>query len=326
MITAILSFSAIFIYSVMSQKQWWGGSGRLLSVHSDIAVSSALCSNLRTRSQSQAQEGASRGLVVEVRLNKTVRFSLVGGGWGCTAGVDWVKTTGGAEEDWSPRRSLADEGRAGAAERNVYRAFYTKDAPHLCSSCQIWSQLFWAPLAAPAGVLRGISRAPRQLRCSPLNSGGDAPDPCFLTVAVSDSHRAERVGECLNNQANPVNFFFLLFFGGKATRCELSFSSAGGESIGKHEKTGEVKGAERCSGTWNALRQNAVGWEKLVECASEFNQLWRSHHHGTQSGRVGAWGRRKEKRRQCKEGMFLFAARQGGCVQQRLHALMFAGA
>lgn len=58
--------------------------GGCLSVRSHLAVSSAVCSNLRTRSQTQAQAGATEGLIVKVRFNKTVWFSLgVGGGvWG----------------------------------------------------------------------------------------------------------------------------------------------------------------------------------------------------------------------------------------------------
>lgn len=85
MITAILSFSAIFIYSV-SETVRRGGSGRLLSVRSHLAVSSAVCSNLRTRSQTQAQAGATEGLIVKVRFNKTVRCSLGGGGGGVRGG------------------------------------------------------------------------------------------------------------------------------------------------------------------------------------------------------------------------------------------------
>lgn len=74
MITAILSFSAIFIYSVMFQKQQGEEVG---GCH--LAVSSAVCSNLRTHSQFQAQAGAIKGLIVKVGFNKTVRFSLGGG-------------------------------------------------------------------------------------------------------------------------------------------------------------------------------------------------------------------------------------------------------
>lgn len=74
MITAILSFSAIFIYSVMSQQQPGEEVG---GCH--LAVSSAVCSNLRTQSQSQAQAGAINGLIVKIGSNKSVRFSLGGG-------------------------------------------------------------------------------------------------------------------------------------------------------------------------------------------------------------------------------------------------------
>lgn len=76
-----------YILCNVSETVRRGGSGRLLSVRSHLAVSSAVCSNLRTRSQTQAQAGATEGLIVKVRFNKTVRFSLgggggvVGGGW-----------------------------------------------------------------------------------------------------------------------------------------------------------------------------------------------------------------------------------------------------
>lgn len=68
MITEILSFSAIFIYSVMFRRQCWGGSRRLLSVHSNITVSSAVCSNLSTQCQSQTQAASTKGFIVKVSL------------------------------------------------------------------------------------------------------------------------------------------------------------------------------------------------------------------------------------------------------------------
>lgn len=209
MITAILSLSAIFIYPVMSPKQRGEEVGGCR-----LAVSSAVCSNLTTCSLYQTQAWAIKGLIVKVGFNKTGRFSLGGG----EKQLDWLKTTEGAEEDWSRGRQPLDEGRAAAAERNVYRAFYTKVSLYLCSTCQIWSQPLSTLLAALAGVLRGDSQAPQHLCCTPPNRIYTWLEPYFLTVAVWSLHTAELAWKCENNQRKTQSIFIP---GKAATSCTV---------------------------------------------------------------------------------------------------------
>lgn len=190
MITAILSISAIFIYSVMSQKQRGEEVGGR-----HLAVSSVVCSNLR--SHSQAPAGATKGLIVKVGFNKTVRFSLGGGAGEAGLNEDHRRSIGRLK----PGASAARWRQSRCSRKKCLLSF-------LHQSCTASVQQLPDLIVAFVNSARSYSMcAAGHLASTPApvlhstEQGIDAlPGPYFLTVAMLRFHTVELVGKCKNNQ------------------------------------------------------------------------------------------------------------------------------
>lgn len=148
---------------------------------------------------SQAQAGATEGLIVKVRFNKTVRFSLGGGGVGPSE-----------DHRWSEARGVSSQMKAEQAQqREVFSELSAPKTLCICAAAAR-SDRSLSQLCPPLQQVR--CGAPRErlgkLRSAPLRIRTHAPY-FFLTVAVSGVHTAERVGKQTHNQSKSGEILFL---------------------------------------------------------------------------------------------------------------------
>lgn len=295
MITAILSISAIFIHSVMSQKQRGEEVGGR-----HFAVSSLVCSNLRSRRQSQAQAGA-----IKAFNKKTARFSGRGGEGEAGLSEDHRRSTGNLK----PGASAARWRQSRRSRKKCLPSF-------LHQRCTASVQQLPERIAAFVDSARSSSRcAAGHLASTPApvlhSTEQRRPDPApyLFTVAVSSFHTAQLVGKCENNQS--IFFFFPRQSGDlvrSLTRFTLThFCTAGEENIGKLVKIGAILGEEEEMSTATkthldlvslcAAGHNLGGWREFVTfCAFKLSGWRRSFQHRTRKAKRRPGGGGEEMR------------------------------
>lgn len=235
-----------YILCNVSETVRRGGSGRLLSVRSHLAVSSAVCSNLRTRSQAQAQAGATEGLIVKVRFNKTVRFSLGGGGGGVRGG--WTEWRPPEERRKTEARGVSSRMKAEQAQQ--IEMFTELSTPKMLSICAAAARSDRSPSQLCSQLQQVCCRAscerPGKLRCTSPNREYTPRALFFDSSRVGLAHG--RTCRETWKQSKKIRSFFFFFprqsdlVRGLIRRTSACFYAAGGETIGKQQKIEAILG------------------------------------------------------------------------------------